>query len=98
MNLGSQFLCTNKINLLLDRNLLSFRGEKVNLNNGNTKKIINEVHKIPVFSSDLIQELPDKPDLPGINLGKNGSGELRAQGFNCRLSEKTDVYPGGTII
>lgn len=98
VNLGSQFLFTNKINLLLDRNLLSFRGENVNLNNGNTKKIINEVHKIPVFSSDLIQELPDKPDLPGINLGKNGSGELRAQRFNCRLSEKTDVYPGGTII
>ena len=98
VNLGSQFMCNNKINLLLDRNLLAVRGELIPINNGLTKKTINEIHKIPILDGDLSQEMPEKPSLPGMQLGQHGSGELCAQRFNCEMEEKTDIYPGGTII
>ena len=98
VNLGSHFLCSNKINLLLDQNKLSVHGEIIPLHTDITEKTINEFHKIPEISGDFEQELPQKPDLPGLKLGANGSGELHAQRFICRLHEKTDIYPGGTII
>ena len=98
VNLGSHFLCSNKINLLLDQNKLPVHGEIIPLHTDITEKTINEFHKIPEISGDFEQELPQKPDLPGLKLGANGSGELHAQRFICRLHEKTDIYPGGTII
>ncbi|MCP4053877.1 MAG: RNA-directed DNA polymerase, partial [Mesoflavibacter sp.] len=98
VNLGSEFLCSNKINLLLDQNQISIQGEIIPLHTEITDKIINEFHKIPEISGDFEQQLPEKPELPGLKLGANGSGRLRAQRFNCKLTDKTEIYPGGTTV
>ena len=99
VNLGAKFMYRNRINLLLNENKIAFQGKTVPIKTSLNEEMINEVNKIPIISGELKQELlPENMELPGVKYGANESGELRAQKFNCKLMNRTEIYPGGTTI
>ena len=98
VNLGSEFLIKNRINILLEKNMLELGSELISLHSGNDQTIVNEVNKIPLFTGELRSEIPDKSELPGIQYGANETGTLKSQKFNVVLKDKIQVHPGGSTI
>ena len=95
VNLGSDFLKKNKINICLDEDKFEFCGESVPINSCLQKQVVAEIQKIPILSGRMNSEIPSKPTLPGIKEG-GGFGELYSTKYNVKLLDKTIFYPGGS--
>jgi hypothetical protein len=95
VNLGSDFLKKNKINICLDDDKFEFQGESVPINSSIQKQVVAEMQKIPILTGQMDSEIPSKPVLPGIKEG-GGFGELGNTKYNVKLVDKTIFYPGGS--
>ena len=96
INLGAKFLKENKINILLDKNVIQIENHTIPLYNNELvdKKDLNSL----CISKIETAEIPSN-DLPGLKYNSNKfSKYLEGTKVNLCLNEDLSIYPGTRVI